>query len=125
LSTIGILDLWKFEDTLVDSTPRPADHLREGGSGSMSIDIRQWDYKRCKGMITSFVAQGDGIPERIAKSIRTTIAGGHVARAAVEQMLAETNTETVQPFLGARWNQPERLERFRDIESTLRQTLCL
>ena len=90
----------------------------------MSFDLREWDYRRCKGTITSYVARGRGMPERIAKSIRTTMTSGHFGRAEVAQMLAETERDAVQPFLDARWNQLERLDRFRDIKIALDQALA-
>ena len=89
----------------------------------MSLNIQQWDYERCKGMISSFVTRDEGISERIAKSIRTIIERNHLIRAEVDQMLIEIRRDTVQPFLRTAWNQPERLVRFREIESALYRTL--
>lgn len=88
----------------------------------MLLDFREWNYARCKGRIAAFVARADEKPERIIKSIQTTIAKGNLDHTALERMLAEVESQSVKPFLGPPWNQPERLERFTVIKDLISQS---
>ena len=83
----------------------------------MFLDFSQWNYERCKGLVISYVVKGRGHPERIAKSIRTTMSRGNLSHEALDQMLIEIDKETVQPALTPPWNQPERMERFQLIKN--------
>lgn len=85
----------------------------------MLLDFNEWNYARCKGRITAYVSRGKEKPERIIKSIRTTMAKGNLGSEALERILQEVERESVQPFLGEPWNQPKRLERFRLIKEQL------
>jgi hypothetical protein len=92
----------------------------------MPQDQNGWIYKWCKGLICSYVARGSNKPETIGKSLATTMANGEIDRNALEEILKAIDEETVQPFLGRlepRWNQPERLERFRAVRSAIHMTL--
>ncbi|HXG50823.1 MAG TPA: hypothetical protein VNN77_05370 [candidate division Zixibacteria bacterium] len=85
----------------------------------MLLDFNGWNYERCKGQAVSYVARGRGKPDRIANSVRTTMAKGNLDRESLERMLGEIESETVRPFFGSPWNQPERLDRFRAIKDGL------
>jgi hypothetical protein len=83
------------------------------------LDFNEWNYERCKGQAASYVARGRGTPDRIAKSVLTTMAKGNLDRESLERILDEIESESVLPFLDPPWNQPERLERFRAIKDGL------
>ncbi len=85
----------------------------------MLLDVREWNYARCKGQVVSYVAKGRGIPDRIIKSIWTTVSKGNLNLADFQRMLAEIESESVMPFLRAPWNQPERLKRFQTVSDSL------
>lgn len=85
----------------------------------MMLDFNEWNYSRYKGRIAAFVARGKERPEPIIKSIRTTMAKGNLDRTALERMLAEVEAQSVHPFLGPPWNQPQRLERLRVIKGLI------
>ena len=87
----------------------------------MSFNIREWDYSRCKGSVSSYVARGTGKPETISKSIATTIRQGHLARADVDRMLAEIERDT-EAFVRQNWSDPVgRVQRLGAIKAALRQ----
>lgn len=90
----------------------------------MLPEIRDWYYALCKGRVANYVARGEERPERVIKPIQTIKAKGNISEEAVERMLAEIDSESVRPFLGPPWNQPERLQRFWAIRDSLlsRQT---
>ncbi len=85
----------------------------------MGFNIEEFEYRICKGRIQSYVARAKEPPERIVKSIRTIMARGGINKTDVERMLEETQAETVLPFLGSPWNQPQRQERFDAIKDAL------
>jgi len=89
----------------------------------MSYDLNEWNLAWCKGLISSYVARGQDRPERIAKSLATTMAKGELDRNSLQGMLTVIERESVQPFLGPQWNQPERLERFQAVRSAIHLTL--
>ena len=87
----------------------------------MSLEIREMDYRRCKGMIASFVARGNAKPETIRKSIGTTVGRGGLGWADVDQMLAEVERDT-QAFVRSQFSDPAgRVERLGTIKTALHQ----
>ena len=83
------------------------------------FDVREWYRRQLKGRIAGHVARGLDRPEAIMKSARTIVARGDVSPAALTRILGEVEIESVQPFLGPPWNQPERVERFTLLKSGL------
>jgi hypothetical protein len=89
----------------------------------LELRIAEWDRKRCRGMMDSFVARGTGDPDIIAKSIQSTVENGHLNRVVVDLILSDIDRETVRPFLSGQWSRPERLERFRALKDSLQDKL--
>ena len=69
--------------------------------------------------VRSYVARAKEPPQRIVKSVHTFMSSGRINRTDVERMLNEVLTESVVPFLGPPWNQPQRQERFQLIKDAL------
>jgi hypothetical protein len=87
----------------------------------MAFNIREWDFRRCKGTVATYVARGTGKPETISKSIATTVRKGHLARADIDQMLAEIERDT-EVFVQAQWSDPAgRVQRLGTIKVALSQ----
>lgn len=82
-------------------------------------DTREWYRSLLKGRIAAHVARGTDRPNAIVKSTRTTIERNALGHAILEEIFAEVNAESVNPFLGPPWNQPQRAERFRSLKSSL------
>lgn len=83
------------------------------------IEIAEWHYRRLKGRIASHVARGGDRPQAIIKSAQTMLAKGDISPESIARILEEVQAESVQPFLGPPWNQPERSERFTLLKSSL------
>jgi hypothetical protein len=83
------------------------------------FDVDEWYYRQMKGRIAAHVASGGDKPLAIVKSARTIVSRGDLDRQALARMVAEVEAESVRPFLGPPWNQPERLERFDVLKSEL------
>lgn len=82
-------------------------------------DIREWYRSLLKGRIVAHVARGTDNPNAIVKSTRTTIRRNDLAHEMLEAIFAEVDAESVKPFIGAPWNQPQRAERFHSLKSAL------
>lgn len=83
------------------------------------LDTGEWYYRLVKGRIAVHVARGGDNTGAIAKSARTIASRGDLDPGALARMIAEVEYETVQPFLGAPWNQLQRLERFNLLRASL------
>lgn len=88
----------------------------------MNFNLGEFEYGICKGRVRSYVARAMEPPQRIVKSVHTFMSSGRINRTDVERMLNEVLTESVVPFLGPPWNQPERKERFQFIKGALMQS---
>ena len=77
------------------------------------MEIAQWYYSMAKGKIVGCVL-GNENPERVLKYLRTLVKKGEVTPDQLDEMIAEVERETVEPFLRSPWNQPERGQRFQD-----------
>jgi hypothetical protein len=83
------------------------------------FDLDEWYYRQLKGRAAAHVARGGDRPEAIVKAARTIIGRGGLKSQALATIVAEVESESVRPFLGPPWNQPERLGRFEDLTSLL------
>jgi len=83
------------------------------------IDIPEWYRSLVKDRIAKYVARGQDKPESIIKSTRTIVARGDVSPEDLARILEEVQIESVQPFLGPPWNQPERVGRLGHLKSGL------
>jgi hypothetical protein len=82
-------------------------------------DIQDWYRRLLKGRIASHVARGTDNPNAIVASARTIIGRAALENEMLEDILVEVRAESVEPFLGAPWNQPKRAERFESLKSSL------
>lgn len=85
----------------------------------MQLDIHEFEYRICKGRLQSYVARAKEPPGRIVKSIRTFLSNARIEHDDVERMLNEVQRDSVVPFLGPPWDQPQRQERFQLIKDAL------
>ena len=85
------------------------------------MDISEWHYRCLEGRIAKHVARGTDNPSVIIKTALSMLAKGKIRPAALQSMLADIDKRSVQPFLHApgRWNQPDRISRFKFIEASL------
>jgi hypothetical protein len=83
------------------------------------LEVGEWYYRQLKGRIAGHVARGSDRPAAIVKSARTIVARGDISPEALARILEEVQIESVQPFVGPPWNQPERFGRFRLLKSSL------
>jgi len=86
------------------------------------FDIDDWRYRHLKGRIANYVARGNDKPDVLIKATRTIVSKHGIGHATLERMLEEVNRGSVRPFLrnqGSMWHQPERLERFTLLKSSL------
>jgi hypothetical protein len=88
-------------------------------SNKTVLNISEWHYRRLKGRIASHVARGSDNQKAIIKSAQTMLAKGELGLEELRRMLGEVENDSVQPFLQPPWNQPDRLSRFRLLESGL------
>lgn len=85
----------------------------------MTFNIEECEYRICKGRVQSYVARAKEPPQRIVKSIQTFLSNARIKHGEVERMLNEVQRDSVLPFLGPPWNQPQRQERFQLIKDAL------
>lgn len=83
------------------------------------LEVGERYYRQLKGRIAGHVARESDRPAAIVKSTRTIVARGDISPDALARILEEVQIESVQPFVGPPWNQPERFERFRLLKSSI------
>ncbi|GEM_PF-6185635 len=83
------------------------------------FDVNECYYRQVKGRVASHVARGGDRPEAIVKSARTIVGRGDLKAEALPRIMGEVESESVRPFLGPPWNQPERLGRFNHLKCLL------
>ncbi|MGO9061687.1 MAG: hypothetical protein ACLQU2_30585 [Candidatus Binataceae bacterium] len=82
-------------------------------------DIEGWCRSVVKGRIAAYVARGTDNPNAVIKSTRTMMKRNNLGQEILEGIFAEVNVESVKPFPGPSWNQPQRGERFSSLKSAL------
>ena len=80
------------------------------------FDMEERYYRQVKGRVASHVARGGDRPEAIVKYARTIVGRGDLNPEALARIVSEVESESVRPFLGPPWNQPERLGRFEQLK---------
>lgn len=73
--------------------------------------IHEWWRSMVKGRIVACI-RGNDDPERVAKGVGTFVRRGRIAAADLQPIFEEVKRESVEPFAGSPWNQPERQSRF-------------
>ncbi|MFQ5881776.1 MAG: hypothetical protein ACE5I9_04805 [Candidatus Methylomirabilales bacterium] len=86
---------------------------------SRGFSIQDWYYKLGKGKLRSYVAREEEPLSKVAKTVKTLRETGHITSGQVERMVQEVFNESVQPFLGPPYRQPERQKRFDDLKDAL------
>ena len=82
-------------------------------------DMEKWCRNLVKGRIVAHVARGSDNLSALIKATRTVMRRNNLGQETLEGIFAEVKIESVEPFLGAAWNQPERAERFVSLKSAL------
>jgi len=83
------------------------------------FDAERWCRSVVKGRIAAYVARGTDNPNAIVKSARSIMKRNNLGQEYLEGIFAEVSVESVKPFLGPSWNQPQRAERFSSLKSAL------
>jgi hypothetical protein len=83
------------------------------------MDFSEWWRSTVKGQIVACV-RGRAGSDRVARYIDTAVRRQRLTRHDVERLLREVERESVRPFMGPPWSQPERQSRLDALIASLR-----
>jgi hypothetical protein len=83
------------------------------------IEIGGWWRAWVKGSIVAGV-RGRESPQRVSRAVHAVFrGGGRLQSRDLDQILEEVKVESVDPFVGSTWREPERRERLDGVISAL------
>jgi hypothetical protein len=83
------------------------------------IEIHEWQHKMVKGKIVGCILGKEKV-ESVSKYVNTALKNRWISHSHLDRTLVEVEQESVLPFLGHPWNQPERQQHFNALAEALK-----